>query len=64
MNYGQYEDYYRPVLEEMEEDVKKFLKKYCENVGATYLAPPPLSVSNRSTVITDKFIENVEFRRS
>lgn len=61
LNDEQYEDCYQPVFEEMKGDVKKFLKKYCESVGVTFLAPffpPP------EGVITDKFIENIEFRRS
>lgn len=56
----QFEDGDRPLFKEMREDVPKFLKKNCVNVGVTFLAPFPPP----EEAITDKFIENVEFRRS
>lgn len=64
----QFNDSYIPTLKEMEKDINKFLRKYCENVGVAYLAPPPPPVLQKAAAIketlTDRFIENIEFLRS
>lgn len=56
----QFEEGDRPLFKEMRENVPKFLKRNCVNVGVTFLAPFPPPEGT----ITDKFVENVEFRRS
>ena len=56
----QFRDDNRPLFNEMRDDVLKFLKKNCINVGVTFLAPFPPPEG----AITDKFIEKVELRRS
>lgn len=58
----QFEDGDRPLFKKMRENVPKFLRRNCVSIGVAYLAPLPPPCLTRNN--TDKFIENIEFRRS